>query len=160
MDAPGRLWQNLPLPPKHVKRANHLIRRATKGSRSARPKGGRLCSAFVRGTCRAPAQWREHPSCRSVPRPVRARAARKRAERPQHDHVQWLFAQGASLTRSARGLASSDFAVRDSTCRRFPGLFPSKRVLDSTRRLAARVSVLRRDAPARSTAGQSRCRRR
>src|SRR5439155_15436322 len=75
------------------------------------------------------------------------------------DHVQSRPVQGASLTQSARGLASSDYAFRDSTCRRFPRLFLPKRGLDSTKRLAVRTSVLKRDAPAYPTAGQSRCQR-
>src|SRR6266566_2436875 len=47
-----------------------------------RPGGGRLCSAFGRGTCPAPAQSREHPGCRSTPPPGRGQLARKRAEPP------------------------------------------------------------------------------
>src|SRR6266542_1926169 len=105
------------------------------------------------------AQWPEHQGCRSVLPPGRGRLARNHAEPPRHDHVQSQPVPGVPLTRSTRGLARWEFAVRDSTCRRFPGLFLSKKVLDSTRRLAARVLVLLRDAPARSTARHSRCQR-
>src|SRR6266498_4193504 len=157
MDVPDRPWQNLCPRPKHAKPANHSIGPGAKESHFARPEGDQLCLAFVRGTCLVLVQWREHPNYMLAPPLGRGRLARKHAEPPQHEHVQSQPVRGASPTRSTRGLARSEFAVRDSTCRRFPGLFLSKRLLDSTRRLGARVSMLQRDAPARSTADHSRC---
>ena len=61
--------------------------------------------------------------------------------------------------RFAPDLARSDFAVPDSTCRMFPRRLPSRKALDSTRRLAAHVSMLRPGAPAHPIADQLRCRK-
>src|SRR6516164_274990 len=139
----------------HVRPANHSIRPAAKGSRFALRAGGRSYSAFVRGTCLAPAQWREHPGYKSMPRLGRGRLAPKRAMLPERDRVQSQREQGASPTRSTPSLVKSEFVVRDSTYRRCRGLFLSKRLPDLTRRLAVRVSTPQCDAPKRSIAGLS-----
>src|SRR4029450_5851732 len=136
MDARDPPWQNLCPRPMHVKRANHLIRPATTGSRFVPRGGDELCPAFVQGTCLAPGQSQEHPDCTLKLRLGRGRLVPTRAAPSQHDRVQSQPVQGASLTRSARGLASSDFAFRDSTCRTFPGLFLPKRAPDLTTRLS------------------------
>src|SRR5438034_4385234 len=159
MDAPDRPWRNLCPRPRHVGQANRWIRPAAKESRFVRPKGDQLCPTSDRGTCPVPVQSREHLGYRLGPPPGRGRLARKLATLPRRDHVQSLRVRGVLLARSIRRLSRWDFAVRDSTCRRFPTLFLSKRTLDSTRRLAARVSMLQCDAPAHSTARRWRCQR-
>src|SRR5438552_3527493 len=144
----------------HAGQANHSIRPATKESRSALLAGDQLCLAFVRGTCPAQARSRGHPDCRSTLPPARGPLARKRATLHPRDRVRLRSVQGASPTQSVRDLASWDFAFPDSTYKKFRGFFLSKRGLDSTRKLAARVSKLKRDAPARPTARQSQYRKR
>src|SRR5438094_7116224 len=114
----------------HVIAANHSIRPGAKGLRFVHRAGGRLYPAFVRGTCLALVQWREHQGYKSTPRPGRGRLAPKRAMLPGPDRVRSQRVRGASLTRLTPGLVKSGFVAADSTCKRCPGLFLSKRGLD------------------------------
>src|SRR5438034_8401558 len=159
MDAPDRPSRNLCPRPRHVGQANLWIRLAAKESRFVRLKGDQLCPTSDRGTCPVPVQSREHPGYRLGLPPGRGRLARKLATLPRRDHVQSLRARGVSLARSIRRLSRWDFEVRDSTYRRFPTLFLSKRALDSTRSLADIVSMTQCVSPAHTTARRCRSQR-